>query len=244
MTAVADQVIPAAAPAAPAPTFGAPGAPKTTVADAGAPAPAVVPVGAVKAADPAPAAPATDGPRSLLAGEAPKAPAAPAAVVPAPAADYKLALPEKSALNADDLKGISEWAKAEGLTEKQAQAALTREDKRVAGLRESISTGQQTEYNQLFTKFSDELKANKDFGGDKLPATIANAKRFLNTYASESFRNALAKTPFGSHPELIAMLAKAGATLREDTPPGQSTDPGPGDANLPPHQRIYPQYYK
>jgi hypothetical protein len=242
--AAAPAPAPAPAPAAPAPASQAPAAPPA------APAPAAA------AAAPKPGESAPE-PRSLLAGD-PKPGEKPAdapkpgdaAAKPgdkpadAPAAPtYKLALPEKSALSATDLAEIQTAATELGLNEKQATALLAREDKRAVAARDAVSASQKAEYAGLFNSLADQMKADKDFGGEHLKATLQNAQRALRTYFDAPFVDALMKTPFGSHPGLLRGLARAGLSLREDAPPSHSTPGGTSVAELPPHVRAFPEHY-
>jgi hypothetical protein len=60
-------------------------------------------------------------------------------------------------------------------------------------------------------------KADKDFGGDKLEANLATAKKALDTFGSPELNKLLVSTGLGNHPEIIRMMFKAGKALSEDT---------------------------
>lgn len=62
----------------------------------------------------------------------------------------------------------------------------------------------------------DAAKADKEIGGDKLPETLAVAKRAIDTYGSPALKTLLDETGLGNNPEIIRAFAKAGASLAED----------------------------
>jgi hypothetical protein len=69
-----------------------------------------------------------------------------------------------------------------------------------------------------------ELAADKDYGGEKLDATVLAAKRALRRYGGEEVANELARMGLGNHPMLVKMLARVGQSMAED-------DSGGGDGS-------------
>lgn len=63
----------------------------------------------------------------------------------------------------------------------------------------------------------DESKADPEFGGDKLDASLGVAKKAISAYGSEKFVELLNQTGFGNHPEFIRFAVKAGKGVAEDT---------------------------
>jgi hypothetical protein len=160
---------------------------------------------------------------------------APKAEVPA-VIDYStLKAPEKSALTADDVKAVAEFAKAKNLPLEAAQALVEHQDK--------VLAKQKSEYIASYDKFEGELKADKEFGGEKYSKTIDYAKRAAKKFLTVEERAQVESTPLGSHPILVKLLARMGAGLAEDSAAGTSAA-GASAAPVHPAQRFYPDLYK
>lgn len=199
--------------------------------------PVVPPAAAVeKPADAAPAAKAEttpaaaadkpadktpETPKSLLAdapaADAPKAedkPADPPKDEKPPEEDLAAALklPEGSKLEAATVKEVADFAKANKLTKEVAQAVLDQ--------RHALAVKQEAQlkaaYNKLYDTFVADLKADKDFGGEKFQANVDLAKRAVKQIFTVEERAALESSPFGNHPILVKAMARLGARLAED----------------------------
>ncbi len=68
-------------------------------------------------------------------------------------------------------------------------------------------------------KWADDAKADKEIGGDKWTGTVSDAQRAINKLGTPALKEYLNASGGGNHPELIRILAKAGALLKEDNPP-------------------------
>jgi hypothetical protein len=172
--------------------------------------------------------------KSLLSAETPAADPKGAetvkveAVKPPEAApiEYKLVAPEKSGLTETDLKAATELAKTWKLTQEQAQQLVQIKADERAAVTKHISTEQQ----QLAAKTQDawetEFKSDKDFGGEKLSTSLKAARRVLQSYADPKWVEALERSPLGSEPGFLRMLARIGARMGEDSssPAGNHPD--------------------
>jgi hypothetical protein len=90
------------------------------------------------------------------------------------------------------------WGKEHGLSKDATQAILNKQ----------ADADVQT-YNQEFVSLRKQLEADTEFGGAKLPETLDSAKRALKVLATVEERAFLEKTPYGNHPILVKMLARA-----------------------------------
>jgi hypothetical protein len=61
------------------------------------------------------------------------------------------------------------------------------------------------------------LKADKEFGGDNLPATTTACKKVMDQFATPALREYLDASGLGNHPELVKFVANIGKGLSEDT---------------------------
>ena len=196
---------------------------QTTLADAMAPAPSVLgdaPADASKTA-PADAAKTTpaDGKTTT-------------AATPAVAdGEIKLTVPKDSGLTEDHAKQVAEFAKANKMSQAQAEQVLARDAKAVADQATAKKAAEADAVKQQFQQ-AEKIKADgaklfaqdPDFGGEKLQASVLDAKRAVAKYADPDLQKFLATHPLGSDPLVLRMLARVGATLRED----QTNNPGAG----------------
>jgi hypothetical protein len=53
----------------------------------------------------------------------------------------------------------------------------------------------------------DELKADKELGGENLAANVEPARRLLDKFGSNALKKTLDETGLGNHPELVRLLA-------------------------------------
>lgn len=194
-----------------------------------APAVAVVPVVAPVAAAPAvatPAAPRLLGdPVPAAKAEAvadPKAadPAKPGE--PAKPVEWTLAAPKDSPITADRAKAIESFAKTEGISQAQAEKMLAREA---------------AEISEVGKAWQTQTMAHPEIGGANYDATIENANRALNAFATPEERKAILGSEFRKNPIFLAILNRAAKGLtREDIVIPSSPAPA---APLSAAERIY-----
>ena len=134
---------------------------------------------------------------------------------------YELTMPEGVEVDAELLAAVSPRFKELGLTRAQAQA-LTDDFIKVQQQR---GEAQAKGWGERVQKWADDAKADKDIGGDKWAGTVTDAQRAINKLGTPELKEYLNASGGGNHPELIRILAKAGALLKEDSPP---TDGGQG----------------
>lgn len=185
-------------------------------------APATEPV---KTPEPGPAGEAAP----ILATTTPKpAESAPAAAAPAPEAKpedskvtpekpvvpekYDLKLPEGSHLKPDAIEKIASFAKERGLSNEQAQAVLDREHQ---ALDEHVSA-QQAALKERQAKWLDELKADKEVGGEALKENAELAKRLFQKFGDSKLTEDLNVTELGNYPPLFRFAVKVARAMAED----------------------------
>lgn len=112
---------------------------------------------------------------------------------------------------AETVQAVEQFARANDLTNDQAKAVLA------ARLEQSqaFQAAQIEAFNAKVDKWADEVKADPDIGGNKLEATIGDAKRAMDHFATDKFRDTLEESGLGSHPEVVRMMAKIGRAMRE-----------------------------
>jgi len=100
----------------------------------------------------------------------------------------------------------------EGLKQEDAQKLVTL----FAEAQAEAAAQQVAGFNQVKKDWAAEIKADQDFGGEKLPQTLGAAKAVLGKYGDKALLNDLKEWGWANHPGLIRMLARVNAHLSED----------------------------
>lgn len=244
------------APAAPAPV--APVAPAAPVAPVAPAAPAVAP--ATPAAPVAPAAPASligDAPSADKNGHDPTDPAALKAAADKEAADKVIAdkaaadkaaavawkpadlkLPEGFTADDKGLAAFAELGTKHGITKDAAQALMDIYVDQLKGANEAATNL----WNTMQTDNVAKIKADPDFGGAKLDASLKAIAKVIDNpdfggKDAKEIREALAVTGAGNHPALFRLLTRMSSALTEGKP---VTGQAPTTQLADPAKALYP----
>lgn len=120
---------------------------------------------------------------------------------------YELKLPDKSHLDANDVKAIETIARENNWTNDEAQLALQHHH--------------DTMHEQA-ANFLAETTADKTYGGENLAKSQARAKAVIDRIRpathprAQAFRALLDKSGYGNHIEILSFLADLGGQLDED----------------------------
>lgn len=128
-----------------------------------------------------------------------------------PPEKYSLSVPTgaEAWLGESDLAQFEIVAKKEGLTNEQAQLVIEREADRLVA---------------QSTVFRAQTEADAEYGGEKLAQTqklggaLLDRVRPAGTPRGDAVRALLAKTGYGNHIEIVALLADLGKMMAEDSP--------------------------
>ena len=197
-------------------------APAPVTPAAATPAPAT-PAPATPA--PAVAAPATD--TSLL-GSAGDPPAAPAGTQPAPATPdapkpagdpvapqgapdkYEFKTTDGVAIDEAKVAEFSLVAKELGLPQDAAQKLM---DSVTPALVERGAQSMRDAVTAYRTDLVNQVKADKEIGGDKLPEVLSRANEAVKAYGGDELRKVLNETGLGDHPAVIRAFYKIGVDV-------------------------------
>lgn len=85
-------------------------------------------------------------------------------------------------------------------------------------------------HTRLVESWVEQVKTDKDIGGDKLDENLGIARKALDTFGTPELRDVLNASGLGNHPEVIKAFVKAGKAISEDkfvagAPKGSDTDP-------------------
>lgn len=174
------------------------------------------------------------------------APVADAAAVETPAAEtpaadepFSVKAPEGAeAYQADfdkfagDMDG---WLKAN--PNASAREALAEAAARQAKLVGESQAQAMAQRDQQISAWGDELKADKDFGGEAFDKNVATAIKGLEAVGSPELRQMLDQTGLGSHPEIVRAFKKVGE-LVADAPFATGAQPAQSASSA--AARMYP----
>lgn len=147
---------------------------------------------------------------------------------------YDLKLPENSGLDKSDLDKIAATAKAQGLSQEDAQKLVERDNETL----KAYSDRQQAKMDAERNAWINALNADKELGGDNLPKVAELSKRVIDRFASPELKAALESTGLGNHPELVRFVHRIGKLMANDT----TVLGGPtAQAKREPKDVLYPQ---
>lgn len=124
--------------------------------------------------------------------------------------DYAFEMPKEMAYDKGILDKFTNQAKDLKLSKDQAQKFL---DIGIDNIKQ-----QQIQHMKVREGWVNEIKTDKDFGGDKFNETVTRAQRVLSDpeIGSQVFNQLLESTGLGDHPEVIKMLARIDKKYGED----------------------------
>lgn len=151
----------------------------------------------------------------------------------AEATAYTLTAPEGYPISEGALKGLNEVCKTANMNEEQAKAVMAY----MQGNYTSFVAQQQEAMQAQAKAWIGEFQADKEFGGDKFNASVADAKRALAIFdESGTVSKMLNETGYGNNPEVLRIFARVGRALGEDKLIGK----GGGAEQKPLEDRMYP----
>lgn len=140
---------------------------------------------------------------------------------PAVPESYEFKMPDGVELDQAAADEFSVIAKDLKLTQEQAQ--------KIADIGASQAQRQREAHAAMVESWVENVKTDKEIGGDKLQENLAVARKALDTFGTQELRDVLNTTGLGNHPEIIKAFYKAGKAISEDkfvtgSPKGPETD--------------------
>lgn len=119
---------------------------------------------------------------------------------------------DKDLMTAEEIAAEEASARAAGLSNDDLQTRIGSMEKARADYR-----GRQlAEHAARVEGWNAELKADKEFGGDKFDASLRGAQRVLAKFGDDQLRKDLEASGYGSHPGLFRALARISAAISDD----------------------------
>jgi len=134
---------------------------------------------------------------------------------------YELKMPEGVELDKTAADEFTAIAKELKLSAEDAQ--------KVADVGAKMAQRQAESHAKLVESWVEQVKADKDIGGDKLPENLAIARKAIDAFGTPELKDVLNATGFGNHPAVIKAFYNAGKAISEDrfvsgSAPGPETD--------------------
>lgn len=125
---------------------------------------------------------------------------------------YEFKAAEGVDLDTDALKDFEPVARELNLTNEQAQKLVDAYPKILAGVQQRQADAWQATTEQ----WAADVKADKEFGGDKLTGNLSAAQRALDQFGTPELKEYLNTTGLGNHPDLVKTFIKIGKAMSED----------------------------
>lgn len=125
----------------------------------------------------------------------------------APEGDYEFTTPEGFEVD-EDIKGeFATAAKEIGLSQKGAE--------RLVGIQTKLQEKQAERTAALIKGWGEDVKKDKELGGNDFEAKMAGARQFLADFGNEQVGVLLDSTGLGNHPEVIRLFYRASQATGE-----------------------------
>ncbi|WP_164038045.1 peptidase [Serratia marcescens] len=122
---------------------------------------------------------------------------------------YEFTPPEGQELDANALAVFEPIAKELGLSQEQAQ--------KLVDIYPQLQQQQAEAWSKQVADWGEQVKADKEIGGDKFNASVGAAQRALDQFGNPELREYLNASGLGNHPALVRFCAKVGKAMAEDT---------------------------
>lgn len=121
---------------------------------------------------------------------------------------------EGQELDAEMTAALEPVARELGLNNEQAQKLVDIYGKDILP---KIEARQQENWAKQTEAWANEVKTDKEIGGDAFVANLGLAQKALDTFAPAGLREYLETTGLGNHPDLVRCFVKVGKAMSEDS---------------------------
>jgi len=121
-------------------------------------------------------------------------------------------VPEGAALDQELLADFKEQFKAENLTQAQAQERVNQGLQLAAKWQENVVAM----HKATVAEWREQVKADPNIGGDKLPQVLAGAKEVRDHFGDPGLTEVLNTFGLGDHPSVVRFFSKVRAAISDD----------------------------
>jgi len=142
--------------------------------------------------------------------------------------EYELTTPENMPVNEDVLAEYKDIANELGLSQEGAQKLMD--------LAVKNAQNQYDQHHEVQKQWVDNIKSDKEFGGNNLQTTVKSARGVIDKYGDPEVLALLDTTGLGNNPGVIKMFARIGKKVAEDS----LVDGSPGGSKKSLAETMYP----
>jgi hypothetical protein len=124
-------------------------------------------------------------------------------------ADYEFTLPEGFTANEELAGELKALAKENGLSKEATQ--------KLADLGVKMQQQQAEAWQTQVDQWAEQVKADKELGGEKFEENISLAKQALDKFGGQELKDLLQSTGFGNHPAIVKAFYNIGKSVSNDT---------------------------
>lgn len=150
------------------------------------------------------------------------------ATEPAAPESYDLQMPEGIALDKAATEEFTAVAKELKLDQAAAQ--------KLADIGAKMAQRQVEAHAQLVESWTEQVKTDKEIGGDKLEQSLGVARKAIESFGSPELKALLNSTGLGNHPEVVKLAYRVGKAISED----RFVAGSPKSANNDPAKKLFP----
>ena len=126
--------------------------------------------------------------------------------------EFKLEKVENSLLSDADMERIDSYSKEQGLSKEAGQKLV----EQMNDSRQEYVDGMQKEFKQQVQNWGNDVKTDKEMGGENFEKSVGFAKDALKKFGTEELISNLDSSGFGSHPEIVRVFARIGKAMGPD----------------------------
>lgn len=117
-------------------------------------------------------------------------------------------------IDAEALATFEPVARELGLSQEQAQKLVDIYGKDIVP---KLEQKRAEAWQKQTEQWGNDVRADKEIGGDKLTANIGMAQKALDQFGTPELRTYLEQTGLGNHPDLVRCFMKVGKSMGEDS---------------------------
>lgn len=122
-----------------------------------------------------------------------------------PLTSSDLKLEKDSPLSAEEVEGLISFANEKKLSKELTQALVERETAQKKAQADAVEKAKD--------KWLNDVKSDKEIGGDNLKETSVIVKKVFDRFGDEEFASYLENTGLGNHPAVVRFIRKIGKSM-------------------------------
>lgn len=126
---------------------------------------------------------------------------------------YEFEVDEDEPITDDQLEEIAAYAKEHEMSQEAAQKLVDMQSQALQGFQKKLTA----DFEKTRDDWKVQAKSDQEIGGEQFGENVELAKRVIDRFASEEFKQAVNDTGFGNHPELLRVFTRIGKAMANDS---------------------------